>query len=567
MNLFRYVLAIDDQESHEGSNPSAIRQRVLQIIYLTLIALNILIGIIMTLGLTSLADLGQNNKWLYIGLLVLAVLLTNLRKLPYSIRAYFVLLYFYITAIANFQQAGLGGTGPLLLLAFSVLGFLLFANPMGISHTIIGVGTLLFYSFRVQNFFHWMIPAEILKFSSGEWLIVSIFYLVLSLIVGLALSYYINNLNKNMSIQRRLTLQVEKERNILEIKIEQRTHTLERRLAQITAVSDISRSITSILDLQEVLQRAVDSLVERTKLYYSGIFLIDDSGRLAILKAGSGEAGKSMVANKHQLEVGGNSMIGWTTASRMARIALDVGAEAVRFNNPYLPETRSELAIPILSKGNILGALTIQSNRPNAFDEDDVRVFQGIADSLAAAVDNTRLFSQIQRDLEEIRSLNQHYLQQAWSETAELYGSLAYTYDNPRTDRSRENGQLVEIPLILRDQEIGRIVLEVGSEGISIVDKNLVEAIASQTAIALESARLLEESQHKAFKEEKINQISASFSSSVNIDEILRVVVKELGTLPSVSEVAIHLIPPSEPLPISSDQPFERKNGNHESRM
>ena len=205
-------------------------------------------------------------------------------------------------------------------------------------------------------------------------------------------------------------------------------------------------------------QKSVDLLHDRFNLYYVGVFILDDANN-AVLRAGSGEAGKNMVAARHYLPADGASMIGWAITNNQTRIAQDVGAESVRFNNPYLPETRSELAIPIIRQEESLGALSIQSSAVNAFDQDDISVFEGIANALAIALENTRLFTQAQDALDEVRSLNRGYLTRAWSELANKSGSLSFTYENYQANNQLSEN-LVELPLSLRDQVIGSITLE-----------------------------------------------------------------------------------------------------------
>ena len=148
----------------------------------------------------------------------------------------------------------------------------------------------------------------------------------------------------------------------------------------------------------------VDLACQRFDLCYAGLFLVDSEGqwtgepnRWAVLRSGTGEAGRKMLAQDHKLEIGGTSMIGWCTANRQARIALDVGEEAVRFDNPLLPETRSEMALPLISGGRVIGALSIQSSQPAAFSEEDIATLQSMADQLANAIQNAYLFDQIQR--------------------------------------------------------------------------------------------------------------------------------------------------------------------------
>ena len=182
---------------------------------------------------------------------------------------------------------------------------------------------------------------------------------------------------------------------------------LESRAVQLQTAAAVSQSASSILDLDELLPTTTELIRSRFNLYYVGIFLVDAAGQYAVLRAGSGEAGRLMVERSHRLAVGGASMIGGCVANQKARIALDVGEEAVRFNNPALPETRSELALPLISRGQTLGAMTVQSAREAAFSEVDIAVLQTMADQVANAIANARLYEQAQAALAEAHRLAQ----------------------------------------------------------------------------------------------------------------------------------------------------------------
>jgi anti-anti-sigma regulatory factor/putative methionine-R-sulfoxide reductase with GAF domain len=164
--------------------------------------------------------------------------------------------------------------------------------------------------------------------------------------------------------------------------------------------AEISRAVTGMLDLHALIQQVVDLVQERFNLYYVGLFLVE--GAWAVLRAATGEAGKRLLEQEHKLQVSGDSMIGLCIDSGQARIALDVGQEAVRFDNPLLPETRSELALPLVGREGAIGALTIQSAQERAFDEEDLAVFQTIADQLANAIENARLYEEIQKAYAEV---------------------------------------------------------------------------------------------------------------------------------------------------------------------
>ncbi|RMF01839.1 MAG: GAF domain-containing protein [Chloroflexi bacterium] len=173
------------------------------------------------------------------------------------------------------------------------------------------------------------------------------------------------------------------------------------RAIQMETAAEVARAASSLLKLDELLNSAVALIRDRFELYYAGAFLVDDSGEWAVLRAGTGPEGKVQLKNNHRLKIGGESMIGWSIANRQPRIALDVGKEAVHFQNPHLPNTRSEMALPLIYHNRAIGALTIQSAEQAAFSREDVIFLQTMADQLANAIQNARLFEQAQQELAE----------------------------------------------------------------------------------------------------------------------------------------------------------------------
>lgn len=209
--------------------------------------------------------------------------------------------------------------------------------------------------------------------------------------------------------------------------LEQYAAILKQRTEQLLTGARVSRAATSILDPDELCQQVVDMVCKRFGLYYVGLFLLDKTHKWAILHAGTGEAGRQMLKNGHKLKVGDTSMIGWCIANKSARIARDVGTEAVRFDNPLLPDTRSELALPLISRDEVIGALSIQSNEESAFTEEDIVSFQTMSAQLAIAIRNARLYDQLQKELanrlraeKEIRKLNEELEQRVAMRTSEL---------------------------------------------------------------------------------------------------------------------------------------------------
>ena len=171
----------------------------------------------------------------------------------------------------------------------------------------------------------------------------------------------------------------------------------QRRARLLDAANEVGRGVASILDLDELLPKTVDIICEAYKFYYAGVFLIDKNKEYAILRAGRGEAGKAMIAENHKLKLGGNSMIGMAARERIARVSLDVEGEDSFFRNPHLPETRSEMALPLCTGTKCLGAVTVQSEAGNAFSDDDIQTLQTMADHLAIAINNANLLNELER--------------------------------------------------------------------------------------------------------------------------------------------------------------------------
>ena len=180
---------------------------------------------------------------------------------------------------------------------------------------------------------------------------------------------------------------------------------VEQRSIQLQTASEVARAANSILDQEELLRTVVNLIRDRFDLYYAGIFLSDAAKHWAVLRAGTGEPGAKMLAKNWRLEIGGKSMIGRCVATGEADIQLDVDKAPVHLRNPYLPETKSELALPLISRGDVLGALTIQSTVANAFNAGDIAVLQTMADQIAVAIANARLFEQTQNALLETETL------------------------------------------------------------------------------------------------------------------------------------------------------------------
>lgn len=355
-------------------------------------------------------------------------------------------------------------------------------------------------------------------------------------------------------------------RDDLELRIQERTASLEKRATQLQAVSSMARSIASLKDLDTLLSNTTRLVSEQFGFYHTGIFLLDETGENAVLRAANSEGGRQMLSRRHQLHLDLNSIVGYVAMRGDPRIALDVGADSVFFNNPDLPNTRSEMALPLQASGRMIGVLDVQSVEKNAFVQEDILVLSTLADQIAVAIENARLYEENQRALSESRSTFEKYVRQEWTNFAEQVRHTGFVYDGkqvtpldkklkglstqPAGQASKpfteEPSSTLTLPIKLRGQIIG--VLDVrsknGEREWTRGEISLLEAAAERAGLALENARLVESAQRRASRERSIGEISARIGAASDIDAILQTAVEELGRkLSGATEVILELDP------------------------
>jgi nitrate/nitrite-specific signal transduction histidine kinase len=335
----------------------------------------------------------------------------------------------------------------------------------------------------------------------------------------------------------------------LESRVEERTKALARRSTQLQASAEVARDATSIRDLNVLLNQTANLIRERFGFYHAGIFLVDPKHEYAILRASTGEAGREMLSRKHKLKVGETGIVGRVCATGEPLISLDVGAEAVHFRNPLLPDTRSEMALPLKAGRLVIGAIDVQSTEPAAFDEQDVAVLQSMADQLAVAIENARLFSESQENIQQLQTIYGSYSKKAWDVITATRKQFGYAYEDgqlvPLTEGKTESAPL-SIPLAVRGQEIGSLEIWPNEHGLSENDRAVIVSLGDRIGQAMESARLYEEAQSRATREQSLSQLTAMFTRSLSFETILKTAVQELGKMPNVTEASIQLEIPEQ---------------------
>ncbi len=385
----------------------------------------------------------------------------------------------------------------------------------------------------------------------------AIIFAAASLLAAIVLNLAIKKLNEALKNAQHETELAQKNLG-LEIELEQRASALAERASYLETSAEISRSIASVTDTNILISKIVQLIQEKFNLYYVGLFLVDEANKWAILKSGTGEAGKEMLKAKHRLKIG-SGMIGWSIENAQSRIALDVGEDAVHFENPYLPKTRSEGAIPLRSRGRVLGALTIQSTQPVAFTNEIITTLQIMTDQVAIALDNATLFEKSELALEAERKAYGQLRQEDWVTLLQNKKLPKYTADSlDKVHISKEaiinetpqehliledNGYTAIVPIKMRGTILGGIKLHKSPKrGVWTKSQlELAETLSEEISVALESARLFDQSQRRVAREHIIGQTATRLRETLEIEGVLKIAAQELRNALKISEAEVWL--------------------------
>jgi len=330
--------------------------------------------------------------------------------------------------------------------------------------------------------------------------------------------------------------------------LEESSQKLQKRADQFETIAQLARTITNIQDQESLLPRITRLVSQQFGFYHVGLFLLDESHQYAVLSAANSEGGQKMLARKHRLGVGQTGIVGYVTATGNPRIALDTGTDAVYFDNPDLPDTRSEMALPLRVGQTTIGALDVQSTEPMAFDQDDVEVLSILADEISIAIENTRLFEESKRVLADAQSAFGEYTRTAWNQMINRQKVIGYELSGTSIraveGKINENDAALAVPIKLRDQVVGTLNINLPNNEKPDTDKvDIITALAQRVGIVIESATLLEESRRRANRESMVSEISAKLSATAEVDSLMQVAVSELREALGASEVILKLEP------------------------
>ena len=580
MTLFKVINPENLPPSVDSQDVFAIlREKILQY---GLLGITI-IGTILV-PLVIIRDIALDN-WTQVAIYGIAYLtilvITIVRKIPYSIRSRVFIGLFFIVAITDLLGSGMSGEGRLMLMAFIFISTILApANNLGRSITagVIALVTLTIVGLSMSSGWIPVPSTETLANSVrfDEWLNGNLVFLMSVTAVASALLMLLNQTQIALRNQEQFNRELEIERSKLQADYDLQTNAVKRRASDLEAASSLAKDISQISDLDSLLSSAVNLVRDRFGFYHAGLFLLDGKKEFAVLRAATGQAGEQMLSAGHRLRVGEVGIVGYTVSKGEPRITQDVGQDTFHFKNPLLPNTRSELALPLIVAGEIIGALDVQSDKENAFTPDDIKTLQLIADQLAIAIDKAQILEELQKNVAELEKRYSKTAMDDWSRHIGSEGrilSLSYSTSNQMIGESvplheedikaisekkpvlvhndlenhEHKGSAVSLPIKLREN------LVLGSMRITFQDEQpskqtieMLENITDRLALALDRARLVQEIQSSAEQERMVSDVTSKVRANSNIDNILKTAAAEIGRSVGATEVIVQLLPASD---------------------
>jgi GAF domain-containing protein len=367
--------------------------------------------------------------------------------------------------------------------------------------------------------------------------------------------------------------------------LEEANQRNEQRARQFEAIAQVGKAISSIRTLEDLLPKITELISKQFGFYHVGIFLTDADNTNAVLSAANSQGGKQMILRGHQLKIGDQGIVGYAISTGQARIAFDIRKDAKYFGNPELPETRSEMALPLKIGETVVGALDVQSTEANAFSEEDTSVLSLLADQVSMAIENARLFDQSRKSLAESEALYRQYLRQAWNRLPKEQSLTGFRYNargtapietglwvNPAKGNEQKNeefsGSSISVPLTIRGESIGTLSVQIPDEtNINEDQMDLVNAVAERVALSAENARLFEETTRRAERERLVSDITVKIRSTNDPDTMIKIAMEELKR--ALGATKVQLVPQTlrktdinlqfeNPLPPSNENKFRK---------
>ncbi len=315
--------------------------------------------------------------------------------------------------------------------------------------------------------------------------------------IGTALYLFIRKIQESEKATEIANAELQKVHTELEVQVSQKTRGLE-------IAATVGQELAQERDLDQLLKKAVNTVREQFDLYYVQIYLADVAGRRLVLRAGTGEVGDTLAQRGHRLAVGAGSINGAAASAQQPIVVSDTAVNPLFRPNALLPETKAEMAVPLVVADHLVGVLNVQSNEAYGLTTDDFTTYNVLAGQVAIAVENANLFSATRKAQLESERATQQSTRQNWEaylDALERRERFGYTFDGLALDDVKivpkeetvPHEQATVVPIIVNGELIGSIEIE-GDE-LEDASKEMLNAVAQQVAQQAENLRLLSETE------------------------------------------------------------------------
>jgi len=376
---------------------------------------------------------------------------------------------------------------------------------------------------------------------------------------ALVILEWINSREINYAIEREqeLNTRLQTYQQQLEEQIAQHATDLQQRSTQLDVIAQITHKATLVRDIDRLLAETAHLIADRLEFPHVGIFLSDEREEWASLRAASSQWGERLLAEGHKVRIGSEHPVGSVAKSGKplimtnlhSNVALDeLGEESSR---PNQTKGYSRTILPLQTAHRFIGMLDIQAAEPDAFSEETMAALKTIADQFALVIENIRLLQEAEERLIEIETLAGHQSRESWRRITMERPVWGYVYDGvqivpqdkaPVTARTMEPN--LTVPLQVRGTPIGRLNLVLKDRTPTPEDRMIAQAIAEQASQALESARLYQETQRRAIREQLVSEIAGQLRASLDPDTVLQTTVRELARVTGVRMATIEITGP-----------------------
>jgi GAF domain-containing protein len=504
--------------------------------------------------------------WLYIGIYFVLLLITFL-PIQNSIKAGTLISLFFSLGVLGLTGSETRIEAQTWLLGAITMASLLFSWKTGWMVTGIAMLAIFIKGVDIYNGVMTItVPGVVVNWAAGS---ASMLLLAVVIVNGIRLTQV--EFGKARQQTQSVLEGFQSEKSKLEQVLEKKARDLavanqvnDHRAQLFQAIAQVTRTIVSSQNLQDLLPQITQATSRYFGFYHVGIFLINLNKDYAVLTAANSEGGRKMLERNHKLRVGQVGIVGYVAGTAKPRIALDTEADSAFFNNPDLPETRSEMALPLIQTGGqIIGVLDIQSTEPNAFNREDIEILITLADQVSMAIANALLFEKTQKSLLESELLYRQDLQSGWKKFTSIQkiagvhrsGMNTSLYKDPLVlpgaKEARDSGTMyiknvknsqMTMPVKLRGEIVGILNVKTNDESRLTDDQiDIITAIVNRAALSIESSRLLAESRMAAEKERAISEISARISASTEIEAILKTAVQALGSQIGDAQISVEI--------------------------